>query len=157
VIEPTDDEIRSLLERARRIAVVGLSSDVTRPSYGVSAYLQRAGYEILPVNPKHAGQTILGQPVVAKVTDLDGPIDIVDIFRRPVDVPRPVDEAIAAGAGAIWMQLGIRNEEAARIASDAGLEVVMDRCVKIEHARFFGGLNLVGMNTGVITSRRVIG
>jgi uncharacterized protein len=138
VIEPTDDEIRSLLERARRIAVVGLSSDVTRPSYGVSAYLQRAGYEILPVNPKHAGQTILGQPVVAKVTDLDGPIDIVDIFRRPVDVPRPVDESIAAGAGAIWMQLGIRNDEAGQKAADAGLMIVMNRCISIEHSRLIG-------------------
>jgi predicted CoA-binding protein len=115
-----------------------LSSDVTRPSYGVSAYLQRAGYEILPVNPKHAGQTILGQPVVAKVTDPDGPIDIVDIFRRPVDVPRPVDESIAAGAGAIWMQLGIRNEEAGQKAADAGLIVVMNRCISIEHSRLIG-------------------
>jgi predicted CoA-binding protein len=138
VIEPTDDEIRSLLERARRIAVVGLSSDVTRPSYGVSAYLQRAGYEILPVNPKHAGQTILGQPVVAKVTDLDGPIDIVDIFRRPVDVPRPVDEAIAAGAEGIWMQLGIRNDDAGQKAADAGLMVVMNCCISIEHSRLLG-------------------
>ena len=114
MIEPTDDEIRALLQRARRIAVVGLSTDESRASYGVSAYIQREGYEILPVNPKHVGRTILGQPVVAKVTDIEAPIDIVNIFRRPVDVPRPVDEAIAAGAGAIWMQLGIRNDEAAQ-------------------------------------------
>jgi predicted CoA-binding protein len=138
VIEPTDVEIRSLLLRARRIAVVGLSSDVTRPSYGVSAYLQRAGYEILPVNPKHAGETILGQPVVAKVTDLEGPIDIVNIFRRPIDVPRPVDEAIAAGAGAVWMQLGIRNDDAGQRAADAGLFVVMDRCISVAHRLLVG-------------------
>jgi predicted CoA-binding protein len=133
VIEPTDDEIRSLLVRARRIAVVGLSTDESRASYGVSAYMQREGYEILPVNPKHVGQMILGQPVVTKVTDLEGPIDIVNIFRRSIDVPRPVDEAIAAGAGAIWMQLGIRNDEAARKAIDAGLFVVMDRCISVAH------------------------
>jgi uncharacterized protein len=133
VIEPSDDEIRSLLVRARRIAVVGLSTDESRASYGVSAYMQREGYEILPVNPKHVGQMILGQPVVAKVTDLEGPIDIVNIFRRSIDVPRPVDEAIAAAAGAIWMQLGIRNDEAARKAIDAGLFVVMDRCISVAH------------------------
>jgi predicted CoA-binding protein len=133
MIEPTDDEIRTLLQRARRIAVVGLSSDETRASYGVSAYMQRAGYEMLPVNPKHVGETILGQPVVAKVTDLAGPIDIVNIFRRRVDVPRPVDEAIAAGAGAIWMQLGIRNDEAGQKAANAGLFVIMDRCISVAH------------------------
>ena len=133
MIEPTDDEIRALLQRARRIAVVGLSTDEARASYGVSAYMQREGYEILPVNPKHLGRTILGQPVVAKVTDLEGPIDIVNIFRRSVDVPRPVDEAIAAGAGAIWMQLGIRNDGAAQKATDAGLFVVMDRCISVAH------------------------
>ena len=135
MIEPGEDEIRALLKRARRIAVVGLSADPLRPSHGVARYLQSAGYEILPVNPKYAGQEILGQPVVAKVTDLAGPIDVVEIFRRPVDVPRPVDEAIAAGAGAVWMQLGIRNEEAGEKAAAAGLLVVMDRCMSIEHRR----------------------
>jgi predicted CoA-binding protein len=135
LIEPDEEEIQALLERARRIAVVGLSADSLRPSHGVARYLQSAGYEILPVNPKYAGQEILGQPVVARVTDLDGPIDVVEIFRRPVDVPRPVDEAIAAGAGAVWMQLGIRNEEAGQKAADAGLFVVMDRCMSIEHRR----------------------
>ena len=113
--------------------MVGLSTDEARASYGVCGLLQREGYEILPVNPKHLGRTILGQPVVAKVTDLEGPIDIVNIFRRSVDVPRPVDEAIAAGAGAIWMQLGIRNDEAAQRATDAGLFVVMDRCISVAH------------------------
>lgn len=135
MIEPTDDQIRDLLERSRHIAVVGLSDDPTRPSHGVAKYLQSVGYQILPVNPKHLGQTILGVPVVAKVTDLEGPIDVVEIFRRPIDVPRPVDEAIAAGAGVVWMQLGIRNDEAGQKAVDAGLFVVMDRCMAVEHRR----------------------
>jgi predicted CoA-binding protein len=135
LIEPGEDEIRALLKRARRIAVVGLSADPLRPSHGVARYLQSAGYEILPVNPKYAGQEILGQPVVARVTDLAGAIDVVEIFRRPVDVPRPVDEAIAAGAGAVWMQLGIRNDDAGEKAAAAGLLVVMDRCMSIEHRR----------------------
>ena len=134
----SNEEIRALLQRAKRIAVVGLSTDESRASFEIAEYLQSVGYQILPVNPKHAGQTILGEPVVAKVTDLEGPIDIVDIFRRPVDVPRPVDEAIAAGAGAIWMQLGIRNDAAAQKAADAGLLVVMDRCIAVEHHRLLG-------------------
>ena len=134
----SNEEIRALLQRAKRIAVVGLSTDESRASFEIAEYLQSVGYQILPVNPKHAGQTILGEPVVAKVTDLEGPIDIVDIFRRPVDVPRPVDEAIAAGAGAIWMQLGIRNDAAAHKAADAGLLVVMDRCIAVEHHRLLG-------------------
>jgi predicted CoA-binding protein len=135
VIEPTDDQVRELLRRIHRIAVVGLSDDPTRPSHGVAKYLQSVGYKIMPVNPKHLGETILGEPVVAKVNDLEGPIDVVEIFRRPVDVPRPVEEAIAAGAGAIWMQLGIRNDEAGQKAADAGLFVVMNRCMAIEHRR----------------------
>ena len=138
MIIESDEDLRNLLVSARRIAVVGLSTDTSRPSYGVARYLQSVGYEILPVNPKHAGLTILGQPVVSRVTDLEGPIDIVDLFRRPVDVPRPVEEAISAGAGAIWMQLGIRNDAAAERASEAGLTVVMDRCIAIEHRRLIG-------------------
>jgi uncharacterized protein len=138
VIEPTDDQIRSLLERARRIAVVGLSTDQSRPSYEVAAYLQSVGYTILPVNPKHEGMSILGEPVVARVTELEGPIDIVDLFRRAIDTPRPVDDAIAAGAGAIWMQLGIRNDEVGQRAADAGLFVVMNRCIAMEHRRLIG-------------------
>ena len=135
MIERTDDEIRSLLERAKRIAVVGLSTDELRASHGVARYLQSVGYKILPVNAKHEGKVILGEPVVAKVTDLEGPVDIVDLFRRAVDTPRPVDEAIAAGAGAIWMQLGIRNEEVGQKAAAAGLFVVMNRCIAVEHRR----------------------
>ena len=101
--------------------------------------------------------TILGQPVYASLGEIPGRVDIVDVFRRADEVPAIAREAAAIGARVLWMQLGIVNEEAARIAREGGLEVVMDRCVKIEHARFFGGLNLVGMNTGVVTSRRRIG
>lgn len=109
-MNPTDAEIADLPRNARRIiAVVGLSTDPGRPSHGVSIYLQRVGYEIIPANGKYAGGEIIGVPVVAKVTDIAGAVDIADLFRRAVDVPRPVDEAIAARAGAIWMQLGIRN------------------------------------------------
>ena len=140
---PTDDEIRDLLARARRIAVVGLSADTSRPSHEVAAYLQSVGYKILPVNPKYAGQTILGEPVVARVTDLDGPVDIVDLFRRAIDTPRPVDDAIVAGAGAIWMQLGIRNDAVGQKAADAGLFVVMNRCIEMEHRRLIGSVRSI--------------
>ncbi len=135
----TEDELAELLRTARRIAVVGLSPDPDRPSNSVTRYLQAAGFEIIPVNGKHAGEEILGVPVVAKVTDIPGRVDIVNLFRRSVDVPRPVDEAIAAGAGAIWMQLGIRNEDAAAKAKAAGLTVVMNRCIAVDHRRLVRG------------------
>jgi uncharacterized protein len=138
-VNPSDDELAELLRTARRIAVVGLSPDPDRPSNGVAQYLQAVGYEIIPVNGKHAGEKILGVPVVAKVTDISCKVDIVNVFRRSVDVPRPVDEAIAAGAGSIWMQLGIRNEEAASKAEAAGLTVVMNRCIAVDHRRLVRG------------------
>jgi predicted CoA-binding protein len=137
--------------------MVGLSADPMRPSHFAAIYMQSAGYDIIPVNPRYAGETILGQTVYASLAEIPRPVDIVDVFRRAVEVPALAQSAIAIGAKVLWMQLGVVNEEAARMAREAGLEVVMDRCVKIEHARFFGGLNLVGMNTGVITSRRTIG
>jgi len=132
------DGRRALLAGARRVAVVGLSADQGRPSHGVAAYLQTAGYEIVPVNPKWLGREILGVPVVAKLTDIAAEFDIVDVFRRPVDVPRVVEDAVAAGAKAIWMQLGIVNEAAAQRALDAGLDVVMDACMMAEHRRLLG-------------------
>jgi predicted CoA-binding protein len=146
-----------LLTTNHTIAMVGLSADPMRPSHFAAIYMQSAGYDIIPVNPRYAGETILGQPVYASLEEIPRPVDIVDVFRRAEEVPALARSAIAIGAKVLWMQLGVVNEEAARIAREAGLEVVMDRCVKIEHARFFGGLNLVGMNTGVITSRRTIG
>lgn len=143
-----------ILTTHRTIAMVGLSADPMRPSHFAAIYMQAEGYDIVPVNPRYAGQTILGQPVYASLSDIPRPIEIVDVFRKPADVPPIAEEAIAIGAKVLWLQLGVVNEEAAAAARAAGLDVVMDRCVKIEHARFFGGLNLVGMNTGVITARR---
>ena len=146
-----------ILNENRTIAMVGLSADPMRPSHFAAIYMQSEGYDIIPVNPRYAGETILGQPVYASLEEIPRPVQIVDVFRRTAEVPGIARSAIAIGANVLWMQLGVINEEAARIAREAGLEVVMDRCVKIEHARFFGGLNLVGMNTGVITARRQIG
>ena len=147
-----------ILTTYKTIAMVGLSSDPMRPSHFAAIYMLAEGYDVIPVNPRYAGQTILGQPVYASLDDIppERGVEIVDVFRKPSDVPPIAEQAIAIGAKVLWMQLGVVNPEAARRARDAGLEVVMDRCVKIEHARFFGGLNLVGMNTGVITSRRHI-
>lgn len=150
------ERLRILTEN-RTIAMVGLSADPMRPSHFAAIYMQSEGYDIIPVNPRYAGETILGQMVYASLEEIPRPVQIVDVFRRAEEVPGIARSAIAIGANVLWMQLGIINEEAAHIAREAGLEVVMDRCVKIEHARFFGGLNLVGMNTGVITARRQIG
>jgi uncharacterized protein len=146
-----------ILSENQTIAMVGLSADPMRPSHFAAIYMQSEGYDIIPVNPRYAGETILGQPVYASLEEIPRPVDIVDVFRRPSEAPELARAAAKIGARVFWMQLGVINEEAANIAREAGLEVVMDRCVKIEHARFFGGLNLVGMNTGVISSRRRIG
>ena len=143
-----------ILNENRTIAMVGLSADPMRPSHFAAIYMQSWGYDIIPVNPRYAGETILGLPVYASLADIPRPVEIVDVFRRPEEVPALAEEAIRIGAKVLWMQLGIESEGAARLARAAGLEVVQNRCVKIEHARFFGGLNLVGMNTGVITARR---
>lgn len=146
-----------ILTSNQTIAMVGLSADPMRPSHFAAIYMQSHGYKVIPVNPRAAEDTILGEHVYPSLRDIPQPIDIVDVFRRSEYVPPIAEDAIAIGAKVLWMQLGVVNEEAAAKARAAGLEVVMDRCVKIEHARFFGGLNLVGMNTGVITSRRAIG
>ncbi len=150
------DRLR-ILTAYKTIAMVGLSSDPMRPSHFAAIYMLANGYDIVPVNPRLAGQTILGQTVYATLAEIPRPVGIVDVFRRPQETPRIAREAIAISAKVLWLQLGVRNDEAGRIAREAGLEFVQDRCVKIEHARFHGGLNLVGMNTGVITSRRRIG
>ena len=130
-----DDEIRDLLTEARTIAVFGCSDRPDRPSYGVSAFLQRHGYRMLPVNPQITGERVHGEYVWRELSQIGVPIDIVDIFRRPMAAGEAVDQAIAVGAKAIWMQLGIVNEEAAARAEAAGLQVVMDRCTKIEIMR----------------------
>ena len=145
------DRLR-ILERYRRIGMVGLSSNPFRPSHFAAVYLISEGYDVIPVNPRET--KVLGRRAYPSLTAVPGPIEVVDIFRVSSAVPAVVEEAIAVGAKVIWMQLGVIHEEAAKRARQAGLKVVMDRCMKIEHARFFGGLNTVGMNTAVITSRR---
>ena len=134
-VEIDDDRIRRILGRARTIAVVGASPDVARPSHRVMAFLQSRGYRTLPVNPRASGTTILGVPCVARLEDIGEPVDLVDIFRMPSAVPGIVDSAIRIGAKAVWMQLGIRHDEAAKQATAAGLEVVMDRCPAIDMPR----------------------
>jgi predicted CoA-binding protein len=145
------DRVR-ILERYKRIAMVGLSSNPFRPSHFAAIYLLSHGYEVTPVNPRE--REVLGRRSYASLREVPEPLEIVDIFREPAAVPAIVEEAIAAGAKVIWMQLGVIHEEAADRARKAGLEVVMDRCVKIEHARFFGGLSTIGLNTGVISAQK---
>ncbi len=152
VFATTAFERLRLLQETRTIAMVGLSSNPFRPSHFAAIYMLAEGYTIIPVNPRE--QTILGQRCYASLRDIPLPVDMVDIFREPSAVPAIVEDAIAIGAKIVWMQLGVINEAAAQRAREAGLAVVMDACVKIEHARFFGGLNTIGLNTGVITARR---
>ena len=144
--------LRRILAQSRTIAVVGLSANWYRPSFFAAKYMQDHGYRIVPVNPTY--EEVLGERCYPTLAAIPGPVDMVDCFRKSGEIPALAREAVAKGAKVLWMQLGIRNDEAARIATDAGLDVVMDRCMKIEHARFFGGLNTIGMNTAVITSRR---
>jgi predicted CoA-binding protein len=144
--------LRRILARSRTLAVVGLSAQWYRPSFFAAKYMQDHGYRIIPVNPRYA--EVLGQKCFPDLRAIPEAVDIVDCFRKPGEIVRVADDAIAIGAKVLWMQLGIVNEEAARRASAAGLEVVMNRCVKIEHARILGGLNWAGVNTGVISSRR---
>jgi predicted CoA-binding protein len=145
------DRLR-ILEKYRRVAMVGLSSNPFRPSHYAAIYLIAEGYDVIPVNPRE--KEILGRKSYPSLAAIPGGVEIVDIFREPSAVPAIVEEAIAIHAKVIWMQLGVIDEASAEVAHNAGLEVVMDRCMKIEHARFFGGLNNIGMNTSVITSRR---
>lgn len=145
------DRLR-ILEQYRRIAMVGLSSNPFRPSHFAAIYLISEGYDVIPVNPRES--QVLGRTSYPNLGAIPGGAEVIDIFREPAAVPAIVAEAIEIGAKVIWMQLGVIHDEAARRARQAGLEVVMDRCMKIEHARFFGGLNTIGMNTAVITSRR---
>jgi hypothetical protein len=143
--------LRRILRSARTIAVVGLSAEWHRPSFFAAKYMQEHGYRVVPVNPRYP--EILGERCHASLETIDVPVDIVDVFRRTEDVLPIARQAIAIGAKCLWQQIGVKNLEAARLASEAGLDVVMDRCVKIEHARFFGGLNMLGLHTGVISPR----
>jgi uncharacterized protein len=146
------DRLR-ILTTYRNIAMVGLSSNPYQPSSFAGIYLVANGYNIIPVNPSQAGKTILDRRVYGRVDEVDQPVDIVDVFRPAAELPEIARQAIKIGAKVLWMQLGVISEEGAKIARDAGLEVVMDRCCKIEHARFFGGLRVIGLSTGVLTSR----
>ena len=154
---PTAPERLAILHRARSIAIVGASDKPSRASYFVATYLlSSTTFDVYFVNPvlAAAGKQILGHEVYASLADLPVAPDLVEVFRKPADAPEIVREAHAAGARTVWLQLGIWNEDAARLAEELGMDVVMDRCVKIEHARFHGGLNLAGFVTGVISSKR---
>lgn len=149
----TDVEtLRRILKEHRTVAVVGLSAKWYRPSYFAAKYLIDHGYRVIPVNPGQ--QEILGQRCYPSLESIPEPVDVVDIFRRPGDVPPVVDSALAIGAKVVWMQIGVIHEAAAEKARAEGLDVVMNRCMKIEHARLFGGLGFVGVNTGIISARR---
>jgi predicted CoA-binding protein len=149
-----DAYIKGILQRVKTIAAVGMSANDMRPSYFAMLYLQQKGYRMIPVNPRYAGQEILGETVVAALDDLPAAPDMVQIFRRAAEAPAAVDEAIRAGAKVIWLQLGIRSEEAAEKARAAGLDVVMDRCPKIEYGRLFGEIGWAGVNRRVISAKK---
>ena len=144
--------LKQVLQQHRTIAVVGLSADWFRPSYFAAKYMQDHGYRILPVNPKYP--EILGERCYPSLSAIPHPVDIVDVFRRPAETQAIAQEAAAIGAKVLWLQLGVVNQAAYNTAIQSGLTVVMDRCVKIEHARLFGGLGWFGVNTGVISARR---
>jgi uncharacterized protein len=154
---PTAAERRRILRAARTVAVVGASANPARPANFVLTYLlsSSADYEVWPVTPNET--EILGVETFPSLADLPGAPDIVDVFRRADQLPGVAREAVAAGAKALWMQLGLHSDEAVEIAHAAGLDVVSNRCLKIEHARFHGGLHLAGFDTGVISSRRARG
>jgi predicted CoA-binding protein len=147
-------ELRRILKTWRTIAVVGLSAQWHRPSYFAAKYLQQHGYRIVPVNPNYA--EILGERCYPSLADIAQPVNMVDVFRRTEDVLPIAQQAIAIGAKCLWQQLGVKNLEADRLAREAGLDSVMDHCVKIEHARLFGGLHWAGVNTRVISARRPV-
>lgn len=146
--------LRRILKTAKTIAVVGLSAEWHRPSYFAAKYMQQHGYRILPVNPRY--DSILGERCFARLEDIGEPVDIVDVFRKPADVLPIAQSAVAIGAKCLWQQLGVRNLEADALARAHGLDSVMDRCVKIEHARLFGGLHWAGVDTKVISARRPV-
>ena len=157
-VEPiayTDAKIRRILSTVRTIAMVGASTNWNRPSYFVMKYLQNKGYRVIPVNPGTAGKEQLGETVYASLRDIPDKVDMVDIFRASDQAGPIVDDAIAIGARVVWMQLGVRNDAAAQRAEAAGLSVVMNRCPKIEYGRLHGELSWSGINSGIISSKRL--
>ncbi len=158
VVIPDMYERLKLLRQYRHVAIVGISADQYRPSHFVAIYLQAEGYDIVPINPRYAGQTILGKRVYASLTEAKEAgeqIEIVDVFRKAEDTPPIAEEALKIGAKVVWLQLGIRNDAVGRRVQEAGVTFVQNRCIKMEHARFFGGLHTVGLNTGVILARNL--
>jgi uncharacterized protein len=149
-----DKYILDVLKDAKTVAMVGASANWNRPSFFAMKYMQQKGFRVIPVNPGIAGKEILGETVAASLDEIQEPIDMVDIFRNSEAAGGVTDDAIKAGAKIVWMQLGVRNDEAAKRAEDAGLRVVMDRCPKIEYARLNGELSWHGINSHVITSKR---
>jgi predicted CoA-binding protein len=149
-----DTYMRDVLKRVRSIAAVGMSANDMRPSYFAMLYLQSKGYRVVPINPRYAGQKILGETVLASLDDLPEPPDMVQIFRKSKDAPPIVEDAIRIGAKVLWMQLGVRHDAAAERARQAGLDVVMDRCPKIEYGRLFGEIGWAGVNRRVISSKK---
>jgi predicted CoA-binding protein len=153
-----DTLIKSILRSVKTIAMVGASANDIRPSYFAMMYLLNKGYTVIPVNPGAAGKTILGQPVYAALRDVPAPVDMVDIFREAKYAPEIAREAVAQkdrlGVKVLWMQLGVLSPEAEKIAADAGLTVIMDRCPKIEHGRFSGEMGWLGINRKVIDNRK---
>ncbi|WP_417208091.1 CoA-binding protein [Antarctobacter sp.] len=151
----SDDKLKEILNRTKVVAVVGVSMNPVRPSYYVARYLSLKGFTVIPVNPGHAGKVLFGQEVRATLAECPKEVDMVDIFRRPDHVPPIVAEALEVfpALRTVWMQIGVVNEEAAAMAEARGVEVVMDRCPKIEYQRLFGELRMGGFNTGIISSK----
>jgi predicted CoA-binding protein len=146
--------LRRILKSARIIAVVGLSADWNRPSNFAAKYMQQHGYRVIPVNPRY--DAVLGEKSHARLEDIPVPVDIVDVFRRTEDVLPIAKSAVAIGAKCLWQQIGVMNHEADKLAREAGMDSVMNRCVKIEHARLFGGLHWAGVNTKIVSAKRPV-
>jgi predicted CoA-binding protein len=153
--EYSDDFLKTILRRTKRVAVVGVSANTVRPSYYVARYLSLKGYDVVPINPGQAGKVLFGKKVFASLADVEGPVDMIDIFRRSEHVPPIVDEALERFPmlQTVWMQIGVESAEAAEQARARGVDVVMNRCPKIEYQRLFGELRMGGFATGVISSK----
>ena len=151
----SDAFLKDILIRTKRVAIVGVSGNPVRPSYFVARYMGLRGYDVVPVNPGLAGQHLFGATVVSSLSEIEGPVDMVDIFRRSEAVPAIVDEALAhfPDLGTIWMQIGVEHDQAAAVAQERGVDVVQNRCPKIEYQRLFGELRMGGFATGVISSK----
>ena len=151
----SDSFLKTILDRTKTVAVVGVSMNPVRPSYYVARYLGLKGYRVIPVNPGHAGKELFGETVRGDLSEIEEPVDMVDIFRRSEHVPPIVEAALAQfpNLGTVWMQIGVEHEATAEMAQARGVDVVMNRCPKIEYQRLFGELRMGGFNTGVISSK----